>query len=397
MKKIVAAVLMMLVFETIQAQIKFEKGWFIDNENKKTICLIKNSEWKNNPDRILYKDLSGDEVKTQDISAIQEFGFDGSFRYFRSHVKIDRSAKGSQQRNPEWSAETVFLKVLTEGKATLFQFTDPDVDFFFYRIDSGPVQQLVYKEYVVGRNYISQNEYFRQQLMNEVYHPETPKASLNHITYSKPALTRYFDLYNSLFGDTSIMKAGRNISKSFHLRFKAGIHLAQFSFHNETIAYRAVKTDFDPKYGYKIGLEPEYMLPFNKNKWSLFFSPSFQQYVADKEVHYPTGFSQVYRIDYKYLSFPFGIRHYIYTGKSTCFFLNICYIYDLPIKHKIERKPYDDYNLSSTPALGLGGGFSWKKLSMEFRYNTDQDLFFKFLTISSVYRESTVLVGYRLF
>jgi hypothetical protein len=397
MRKIVVAAIMVLVVETTQAQIRFEKGWFIDNENKRTVCLIRNSEWKNNPDKIQYKDLSGDEVKTQDISTIQEFGFDGSLRYVRTHVQIDRSAKGSRQRNPEWSAETVFLKVLAEGKATLYQFTDPKVDFFFYRVDSGPVHQLVYKEYVVGRNFISKNEYFRQQLMNEVCHPETPKTSLNHITYSKPALTRYFDLYNSRFGDTTVMKAGKKLSESFHLRLKAGVNLAQFSFHNENINYRAVKTDFGPKYEFKIGLEPEYILPFNKNKWSLFFSPSFQQYVADEEVHYPNGLIQTYHIDYKYLSFPVGIRHYIYTGKSTCFFLNICYIYDLPIKDKIERKPYDGLDLNATPALGLGGGFSWKRLSMEFRYATEQDLLFKYLTISSTYRESTVLLGFRLF
>lgn len=39
----------------VNAQINFEKGYFISNDNEKIECLIKSIDWKNNPTEFKYK------------------------------------------------------------------------------------------------------------------------------------------------------------------------------------------------------------------------------------------------------------------------------------------------------------------------------------------------------
>ena len=39
----------------LQAQTKFEKGYFVDNSGQRTEVLIKNLDWKNNPTEFEFK------------------------------------------------------------------------------------------------------------------------------------------------------------------------------------------------------------------------------------------------------------------------------------------------------------------------------------------------------
>ncbi len=55
-------------------QISFEKAYFIDNDNRKTECLIKNEDWKNNPTEFIYKPEGTDLSVKATIASIKEFG-----------------------------------------------------------------------------------------------------------------------------------------------------------------------------------------------------------------------------------------------------------------------------------------------------------------------------------
>ena len=58
-------------------QIRFEKGYFITNENQRTECLIKNVDWKNNPHEFLYKLKDRKETQKGTIQSVKEFGIYG--------------------------------------------------------------------------------------------------------------------------------------------------------------------------------------------------------------------------------------------------------------------------------------------------------------------------------
>lgn len=55
MKKSFLVLLFGLFFFNSFAQIKFEKGYFINETNETKEVLIKNSDWRNTPSQIQYK------------------------------------------------------------------------------------------------------------------------------------------------------------------------------------------------------------------------------------------------------------------------------------------------------------------------------------------------------
>ena len=75
------------------AQIKFESGYFITNDGKQTLCLIKNTDWKNNPKKFLYKTAEGYKPLTEKIENVKEFCIYSYAKFRRFNVDIDRSTE----------------------------------------------------------------------------------------------------------------------------------------------------------------------------------------------------------------------------------------------------------------------------------------------------------------
>ncbi len=119
------------------SQIQFEKGYFISNKNEKIECLIRNNDWKNNPTEFDFKLTKDSESQSLNISTIKEFSIPGSFKFIRAPVKIDRSTDIASllgtDRNPKWESDTLFLKVLVEGKATLYSYSKGNLFRFFFK------------------------------------------------------------------------------------------------------------------------------------------------------------------------------------------------------------------------------------------------------------------------
>jgi hypothetical protein len=46
---------------------------------------------------------------------------------------------------------------------------------------------------------------------------------------------------------------------------------------------------FDNKISFRIGLEAEFILPFNKNKWAVFAEPTYQYYKTEKQSLFMKG------------------------------------------------------------------------------------------------------------
>ena len=80
-------VLMTIISFNCYSQIKFEKGYFINNDGERTDCLIKNSDWRNNPMKFQYR-LTEDSIsKIATIESVKEFGINSFSKYKRFYVK----------------------------------------------------------------------------------------------------------------------------------------------------------------------------------------------------------------------------------------------------------------------------------------------------------------------
>jgi len=140
------------------SQTKYEKGYYINNNNEKIECFILNKDWLNNPTEISLKYSENEQSKTETIESIKEFGINGGIKYQRYDVNIDRSSNLltslDNKRNPVFEEEQLFLKVLIEGKANLYSYNSSNIEQFFFNIDNSNIEQLIYKSYLTNDNQI---------------------------------------------------------------------------------------------------------------------------------------------------------------------------------------------------------------------------------------------------
>lgn len=88
MRKI-ASIVLFLFAVCVHAQIGFEKGYFISNDSLKTECFIKNLDWRSSPIVFSYKlALADNEIKTEKIDYVKEFGIDNLSKYERFTAKL---------------------------------------------------------------------------------------------------------------------------------------------------------------------------------------------------------------------------------------------------------------------------------------------------------------------
>ncbi|MDX6191399.1 PorT family protein [Flavobacterium sp. Fl-318] len=394
MKKLLLITLL-LCYSFTNAQITFEKGYFISNNGNRTECYIKNLDWKNNPTDFKYKlQLTDSEFQTSTGADTQEFGIDNESTYKKFKIKIDRSSddplKLTSNRNPDWREETLFLKTLVEGDATLYSYTEDNMNRFFYATKTIPTEQLIYVKYLIteqseGAEKIGENNEYKQQLYKNVATPTTTEKSLLNLTYKKADLVAYFSKYNNLNPDSVKNENTKKTKSKFFIKITPGVSFASLSSTND--ADNQLNAKLDKKAVFRIGAEFEYVLPYNKNKWSVFINPTYQKYQNEKDYGVPSPFitfpnvEYTIKASYSSLQLPIGIRHYMFLNENSKIFINYSYTIDVSSKTDITYTNKTASNASGSftgdfaknSALGIGYNFK-NKFSAEIRFNTKKEL-----------------------
>lgn len=388
---------------TQYAQIKFEKGYIITNSGEKTEVLIKNQDWKNNPLEIEYKSEDSAPSKKENIKNIQEFGINEGSRYIRKTVMIDLSSdnlgKMSDHKSPDFKERTLFLKYLVDGKATLLYYDSGDITRLFYALNDAEPQQLVYKSYYINNSNIAYNEDYKTQILENLNCGVDNKL-IERIAYTKKDLTKVFAIYNNCSGGESVeYKKEKNNRDLFNLNIRPGINFTSFKSSYSNFYSNSAK--FDTKTSFRIGLEAEFILPFNKNKWALFIEPTYQSYKAETTNPVYLGpyleYNSQSSIDYKSIEVPLGVRHYFFLDNQSKIFVNAGYVIDFKLKssYNIDGTAYD---IKQAGNFIFGAGFKYKdRFSAEFRVGTSRDLLHNYHYMISYYKTTSVILGYTLF
>jgi hypothetical protein len=376
MKRFFTTLLGFLVMMNSFAQIKFEQAYFIDNNNQRQTGLIKNVDWKNNPSEFEFKASESAQAQTLTINAVKEFGIGELLKYQRVTVKIDRSSdeakKFSNQRTPEWSEEQVFLKVLLESKASLYYFEDDEVNRYFFKVDESPIEQLVYKKYLIQDSKVMTNNDFRQQLSVKFQCQKIAPARFEVITYARGDLMRLFKDYNTCQGQ-QIVEPKSNAKSALKFKVLAGIDYSNLSFTNDV--FPQDDTDFGHRLSIRAGIEFEYILPFNNQKWSLLLQPAYHYFSDDGELN---GLAVSAR--YSTIEIPLGLRHYFFINPRNPkkrVFINLLGVTDVArnTKFRLSRGFTYNYKDSFVPiTLALGAGLNIGKLSGELRYTGNRGM-----------------------
>ncbi|HET8855692.1 MAG TPA: tRNA modification GTPase, partial [Salinimicrobium sp.] len=268
--------LLLIAISTVNcfAQITFEQGYYINNSGQMINGLIKNNDWRSNPEEFEFKRSESDDSQTLRIENVREFGVDDKFKFIRETVQIDRSSDNisnlSESRKPVFDTEELFLKVLVEGKADLFQYQNGNLKRYFFRIDDSEVEQLIYKNYRTSKGKIGTNNRFRQQLWNGLECETIARNKIGKTEYNENDLVKVFVQFNSC-ENADIVNFANNQKRDL-LNINIRPRLTSSSLTVQSISNNR-EIELGNKQSIGVGVEAEFILPFNRNKWAVSLEP----------------------------------------------------------------------------------------------------------------------------
>ncbi len=389
--------LLLLVVFTGSSQIKYEKGYIIDNLGKKTNCFVRYIEWKNNPTEIQYKIAEDSEPIKGSVRTISEFSVLDQVKYVRAEVLIDRSGSNisylSSSKEPEFQKETLFLKEVINGKAKLYSYYDSQLRRFFFSVNDSQIEQLVYKKYYDENKKIRENGAYKKQLWDNLKCDGVLLQKVQFTDYKEKNLAAIFNIYNSYIDPDYVeVKAAKSpVSEWLRLGVRAGIGFGALEINSD--ASDRFDVDFGNQSSLRFGLELEALLPFNRNKWSLILQPTYQSYAADAML----AFENV-SVDYESIEVSLGVRHYFFLSPQSQLFLGSSLILDAPLNSNVDFENSNDLGIDFGTGASFTLGFKIAgKYSVEAIYALDRSILEDFAFISSRYGVTSIVLGYSFF
>lgn len=293
--------------------------------------------------------------------------------------------------------ETLFLKTLLEGKASLYYTERENISRYFFKVGDGEIEQLIYKRYLTTPTRIGKNEYYKQQLATNLNCGQISESNFENLEYKSSKLLKIIAAYNKCENSDGIVYVDNLKKPKFNLTIRPGVTFSSLSL----LKTGDERINFDNKTGFRVGLEAEYILPFNNGKWSVFIEPTYRNYKTEKEYLY-VDFGLFQRtttisINYSAIEFPLGLRHYMFASPDAAFFIDAGILVDISnLDSKAESSNENSYDLdlSADAGLAFGAGFRYKnKYSLELRYHTDRQ-FFNYDGVDSVFKSFAIIAGY---
>ncbi len=390
------------------SQTAFVDGYFINNNNEKVICKIKDLDWRINPTTFEY--IVNDDATPQNatIENVKEFGIDNISKYVRKTVNIDRSSehlnKMSTEKNPIFKEETLFLMLLVEGPANLYEYRgEGNLKRYFYSQNDGEIEQLVFKSYRNSEFTSAENNYYRQQLWNDLKCDKITMRKIEGVGYGKKDLAKFFTDYNECNSGKSVAFKDEGRASFFNLSLRAHLNNASGTVKNNTIADQDI--DFGSNIGISVGAEIEFILGFNNNKWGIIAEPTYHKFEANKTITSTSvsGGKLNAKMEYSSIEVPIGVRHFFFLNDNSKLFVNASYVFDFSSKSSIlftreNGTEIDKLDIESGNSFAIGAGYRYKgKYSVELRLITPRDLLAEYNFWEAKYNAASLIVGYTIF
>lgn len=396
MKKNIILYLIIFISFNAFSQISFDKGYFINNTNQKVECLIKNSDWLDNPDSFEYKLSSDADTKIGTLKEAKVFEIYNECKYIRKSVNIDVSevslSKLSKNRNPIFEEKSLFLKVLIEGEASLYSYSNGVTKRFFYGLKGYKPEQLVYKSYITTGSKIGENTMYKQQLLNNFKCSSAKVNSINNIEYKQSQLMSFFVRHNECVNSNYLIFQKSKQKGAFNLSIRPGINLSSLFVNHKPST--TLDANLDNEISLRLGLELEVVLPFNKNKWGVFIEPTYQSFKSEKEVDRGNNL----KVDYSSIELPVGVRHYFFINDKSKIFINGSVVLDFPSKSTIVFDNGLNSEITSLTNFAFGIGYKFNnKYALEIRHYTNREVLKDRGNWFSDYKTLSFIFGYTIF
>jgi hypothetical protein len=396
MKILKTTILLVTITSNVFSQFVFEKGYFIDNTDKKVSCYIKNLDWLDNPSEVDIKIDSLGTSTSLTVNDIKEFEIYNEFKFVRAITEIDTTIESLEKlvndKKPYWVTRTLFLKVLVEGKANLYYYEGNELIRYFFNVDNNKIKQLVHKKYLSSKSEIVENNMYLGQLSLELncYNNQ----DLKRLKYQNEELVDFFIKYNKCNAIDSKIYIKKS-SQIVHLKIVAGANISSAKIEAEN------EVNFGVVPSFLIGFETEYIVPFNKKRWSVILEPYFGYYKTSKKfINILTQDYNDAEIDFKYFDILGGFRFSHIINNNLKIHLTPYYHFYFPINsfstmRYVSSTSKLDITWNSSYAIGLG--VTYRKYCVEFKYFNELDLVQKYIYINSSFNNQGFSVKYTLF
>ncbi len=379
------------------AQINYEPGYIIKNNGNRVEVLIRNSGGIQRDGKLLYKTSEEASVNEATPADIKAFGIGDDLKFISRNVGIFDSANNGkeldEEKEPSFVDKEVFLQVFIEGEASLY-FYGGKQNQFFYSTPTTDLESLIYKKYRDDKGKIFENREFRRQLFEDLKCNDQLAGKLQRTDYRIKDLIDVFTGYNECRNAEYRNYFKRDNEFKFNLSIRPGVNFSNFQlvFGSKVGPSREFSEVSDT--GIRLGIETEFVLPFNRNKWAFFAEPTFQQFSYEEN-----RYNQDVLVDFSSIEVPLGIRYYMYLNDDSKIFINAAFVPVFNIDSEVYLQYYDDIGLSDKTYFAGGVGFKYKdKYSAEFRVGTMRDIiedretrwYSEFQTVSFI-------IGYTIF
>jgi hypothetical protein len=402
MKTYLITIFFTLLSSYIIAQIDYQEGYFIDNNNKKTACYIKDLGWKNNPLKFFYKTNLNDDYQEATINEVKEFGIIGADIYERHLIEYDTSPQTidaySTKRMPVFKKDTVFLKQIVSGHANLYEFNLTQLRLYFYRVEGDRVSQLIFKTYLNDKKQIITNQSYKGQLKLDLVCDDITYKYIDGVGYYLRDLVKLFNRYNKCKNPDFVKDELKEKTPKINITVKAGLAL-QSATHKYDYG-SITKTEIPAKVAPNFSVEFEYVLPIKKNKWSLFLSPTLLMCHLEKFESINSWTEYYYTIDYTSIDLELGFKHYFFLNLDSKLYLQAAIVKGFPINSEflIEEEGATvgrSYEIGNRLNMNFGTGYHFKnKYSLGIKYAIPRELINGATTRSLLLKSWSILLGY---
>lgn len=343
-------ILFFLFFSVLlNAQVKFQEGYIIDNSDKKIQCLIKNMDWKQNPKSIIYKLNEDSSEETLVVNDLKEFQIYDTDNFYKRYP-INKAVTGNFYEKMQLTNDLVLLKVLVDGETDLCELHSNGTYYFFYQKNDQLVL-LDYEKKVDDNNKIRENSNFRKQLFDNFKCNDFTIEDYSKLKYNSTALSNFFSQYNQCLGeDYANLNSQRTKAKvNFKLRGGLNLNTSQtnqnassifltftvppFSGNpqgDDVVVTNAGIENYNTNNSFSLGAELELLLPFAQNMWSVFIAPNYHnvsEIKGERNFSVPVveDFEVTSSLSYAFIQIPIGIRRYFYLNDKMQLYTHVAY------------------------------------------------------------------------
>lgn len=406
----------MLLFMTAASfcQENYKPGYILLMNGDTLHGLLDYRNWERNPEKIAFKEATGDTRSLYFPWQIKGFGVLDE-TYESAVVQVENSPTETKDLNYDKTLvlafDSAFLQAVVKGNKSLYYYKTRFGKELFYIKQDSAFKLLVYKKYLKdqdGESVLAENKTYIGQLTLYLADCSTIQDKLKNVAYQKNSLEALMlDYYACTQSKVAFHKKTEKTTVQFGAM--AGATLTTLKFTGSYLYL--VNAGYQPSVNFTAGLFLDVVFPRNHGKWSINNELICSSYKVDGRYDIYTNenkYTIVYTtIGYTYLKINNMVRFKYPVGKFFLYLnggLSNGFAITEKNYYQMESKLYDDETVTEGKALNetrkwefgylVGLGTKFKKFSLEVRFERANGMSV-YENLKSITYRYFCLVGYR--